>query len=282
MICFRNIGYLGRLGNQMFQFASSIGIARKKGYEVSFPIENCQRYVGGGPIDTKTGSLMSVKCDILDCFQVPDGYFKSLSEINPKMVYHEGDFKFNPQTLSIPPATDLYGYFQDERYFKDIKEEILSCFKFREEHTEKANAYWTSTINPLLEDKSPVSLHVRRGDYTVYPDHHPTCSGQYYLSAIEKFGRNKFKFLVFSDDTEWCSNEFSGQEFIVVNSGSPYVDLKIMSDCNHHIIANSSYSWWGAWLNQKPKKRVIAPSRWFGPAINKDASEIYCEGWEII
>jgi hypothetical protein len=282
MICFRNIGYLGRLGNQMFQFASSIGIARRKGYDVFFPIENCSRFVGGGPVNPKTGSLMNVKCDILDCFEVPEGYFKSSVEINPKMVYHEGDFKFNPQVMSIPPDTDLYGYFQDERYFRDIKEEILSCFEFRKEHSERSKSYWEEVINPLLEGKSPVSLHVRRGDYTVYPDHHPTCSKEYYSTAIDKLGRDDHKFLVFSDDIEWCSQEFSGAEFIIVNSGSPYVDLKIMTDCDHHIIANSSYSWWGAWLDQKENKRVFAPSRWFGPAINKDSSEIYCEGWEVI
>lgn len=282
MIYFRSIGYLGRLGNQMFQFASAVGIARKREYGVSFPIENCFRFAAGGPIDPKTGSLMKVKCDILDCFEVPDGYFKSIVEINPELVYQEVDFKFNPQVLALPPGVDLYGYFQDERYFREIKEEILRCFTFKKEHLENSQNYWEKNIVPLLEGKSPVSLHVRRGDYTVYPDHHPTCSREYYQTAIEKIGRKDHKFLVFSDDVEWCSSEFSGEDFIIVNSGSPYVDLKIMVDCNHHIIANSSYSWWGAWLDQKLEKRVIAPSRWFGPAINKDSSEIYCDGWEVI
>lgn len=282
MICFRNIGYLGRLGNQMFQFASAVGIARKKGYEVYFPIENCQRFVGGGPIDPKTGVLMNVKCDILDCFEVPEGYFKNSSEIKPKMIYHEGDFKFNPQVLSIPPDTDLYGYFQDERYFKEIKEEILRCFKFKEEYVKSARKYWEDFISPLLGDKRPVSLHVRRGDYTLYPQHHPTCSREYYSTAIERLGRDSHKILVFSDDVEWCLKEFIGDEFIVVDSGNPYVDLKLMVDCDHHIIANSSYSWWGAWLDQKETKKVFAPSNWFGPAIEKDSSEIYCEGWEVI
>lgn len=282
MICFRSIGYLGRLGNQMFQFASSVGIARKNSYEVFFPVENCSRFSGEGPVDPKTGTMIEVKCDILDCFEVPNGYFKSMIEIRPRSIYYEGDFKFNPQVLSLPLDTDLYGYFQDERYFRDIKQEILSCFQFKEEHSKRAKDYWEKEVSPYLENKKSVSLHVRRGDYTVYPDHHPTCSGQYYLSAIQRLGREDHKFLVFSDDVEWCLREFSSPEFIVIDSGSPYSDLKMMTDCDHHIIANSSYSWWGAWLNQKPGKRVFAPSRWFGPAINKDASQIYCEGWEII
>lgn len=282
MISFRSIGYLGRLGNQMFQFASTVGIARKKGYDVGFPIENCSRFVGGGPMDPKTRKTMEVKCDILDCFEVPSGYFKNSIEISPKWVYHEVDFKFNPQVLGLIPETDLYGYFQDERYFIDHKEEILKCFSFKKEHSDRSEIYWQEFISPSLEGKKPVSLHVRRGDYTLYPEHHPVCSEEYYNSAMEKIGKEDHKFLVFSDDAEWCSKEFSGDNFIIVDSGSPHVDLKIMTDCDHHIIANSSYSWWGAWLDQKEGRRVFAPSKWFGPAINKDASEIYCEGWEII
>ena len=282
MLSFRALGYMGRLGNQMFQFASAVGIARRKGYEVFFPSENCSRFVGGGPINPKTGELMNVKCDILDCFNVPDGYFKSIKEINPKWVYHEIDFKFNPQVLELAPDTDLYGYFQDEKYFKDFKEEILRCFDFKQEHVDRAEEYWKIHISQKIEGKKTVSLHVRRGDYTVYPEHHPVCSDSYYRSAMEKLGSEDHKFLVFSDDLEWCSKQFPGDEFILINSGSPYVDLKIMTDCNHHIIANSSYSWWGAWLNQKEGKRIFAPSRWFGPAINKDHREIYCENWEVI
>ena len=282
MISFRSIGYLGRLGNQMFQFASTVGIARKLGQEVSFPIENCSRPVGGGPIDPKTGIKMEVKCDILDCFNVPVGYFKSLQQIQPTGIYSESDFKFNPQVLSLPPNTDLYGYFQDERYFREIREEILKCFKFREEHIQRANEYWEQKISPFLDGRSSVSLHVRRGDYTLYPGHHPTCSKEYYEKSMEGFPEDGFKILVFSDDVEWCREEFIGDKFFFVETGSPYSDLKIMVDCDHHIIANSSYSWWGAWLNPKEGKRVIAPSRWFGDLLQKDASEIYCSGWKVI
>jgi len=278
MIYFRSIGYLGRLGNQLFQFSSAVGISKKRGYEVSFPIENCSRFMSNGPIDPKTGQMMNVKCDLLDCFDIPSGYFKSMEEIKPSAIYQERDFKFNPEVLALPPNTDLYGYFQDERYFKEDRDLLLSILKFKEEYESIAQEF-ISKIDPKYQK---VSLHIRRGDYTLYPDHHPVCSKDYYQSSMGKFGSDKIRFLVFSDDVDWCREEFKGDQFIFVNSGSPYSDLRIMTLCDHHIIANSSYSWWGAWLNTKIDKKVIAPSRWFGPAINKDASEIYCEGWEKI
>jgi hypothetical protein len=278
MIYFRSIGYLGRLGNQLFQFSSAVGISRKRGYKVSFPLENCSRFIPNGPIDPKTGQMMNVKCDLLDCFDLPSSYFRSINELIPSSVYSERDFKFNPEVLTLPPHTDLYGYFQDERYFKEDRDFLLSILKFKEEYESIAQEF-IAGIDPGYQK---VSLHIRRGDYTLYPNHHPVCSKDYYQSAMGKFSSEEIKFLVFSDDIEWCKEEFKGDQFIFVDSGSPYSDLRIMTLCDHHITANSSYSWWGAWLNTKTNKRVIAPSRWFGPAINKDASEIYCEGWEKI
>lgn len=278
MIYFRSIGYLGRLGNQLFQFSSAVGISKKRGFEVAFPIENCSMFIPNGPIDPKNGQMMNVKCDLLDCFDIPSSYFRSIGELRSTSVYSERDFKFNPEVLSLPPNTDLYGYFQDERYFKEERDLILSLLKFKEEYENSAKEF-ISTIDPEFQK---ISLHIRRGDYTLYPNHHPVCSMEYYKSAMNKFNSEKNKFLIFSDDLEWCKETFKGDQFVFVDSGSPYSDLKIMTLCDHHIIANSSYSWWGAWMNDNKNKRVIAPSRWFGPAIGKDASEIYCEGWERI
>jgi len=278
MIYFRSIGYLGRLGNQLFQFSSAVGISRKREYEASFPIENCSRFINNGPIDLKTGKMMDVKCDLLDCFDIPTSYFRSIEELRPSAIYQERDFKFNSEVLTLPPHTDLYGYFQDERYFKEDRDFLLSILKFKDEYESTAQEF----ISNIVTNYQKVSLHIRRGDYTLYPNHHPVCSKEYYQSAMKKFSPDGVKFLVFSDDIEWCREEFKGDQFIFVDSGSPYSDLRIMTLCDHHIIANSSYSWWGAWLNTKDEKRVIAPSSWFGPAIDKDASEIYCEGWEKI
>ena len=272
---------MGRLGNQMFQLAAAIGIAKERGFETGIPIENCTREIGNGPIDVKTGLPMNVKCDLLDCFNIPSKYLIPFSEVKPQYIYYEGDFKFNPQVLSLGTNTDLSGYFQTEEYFKKCREEILEIFTFKEEYVKEAK-FFLEKIHSLSIGKDIVSLHVRRGDYTLYPNHHPVCSVEYYQSAIEKFDLKNSLFLVFSDDIEWCKKEFSGNNFIFSDTKNPYVDLAIMTMCDHHIIANSSFSWWGAWLNPSEDKIVVAPSRWFGPAMNKDTSEIYCEGWKII
>jgi hypothetical protein len=192
-------------------------------------------------------------------------------------VYQEIDFKFNPQVLSINPNTDLYGYFQTEKYFKKYREEILEIFTFKEKYLEAAKNFFLE-ISHQIDGKDIVSLHVRRGDYTLYPDHHPVCSLEYYQSAISQFNQDNSVFLIFSDDIDWCKENFKGS-FIFSDSNNPYTDLAIMSMCDHHIIANSSFSWWGAWLNRSQDKKVIAPSRWFGRSLSNDTSDIYCENW---
>lgn len=274
MITFKNIGYLGRLGNQMFQFASTVGTAKKMGFESFFPLENCLINRKSGPIDTN-GMPSDVKCDLLECFDIEQKYFKNIKDLHTTSSFYENDFKFNPDILNIQPNTDLYGYFQDELYFIDVREEILKIFKFKSKYEESALKF----ISSIPESFSKVSIHVRRGDYLLYPNHHPICSIDYYEKSISLFGKEEVKFLVFSDDINWCEKNFIGENFIFVNTGSHYTDLKIMSLCDHHIIANSSYSWWGAWLNKKEDKIVIAPSCWFGPEIRKDTSQIYCGGW---
>jgi hypothetical protein len=103
----------------------------------------------------------------------------------------------------------------------------------------------------------------------------------YYRTAISSFNPDA-KFLVFSDDLQWCKTNFLGDKFHFPDTQSDLVDLKIMTMCNHHIIANSSFSWWGAWLNPKQEKRVVAPSNWFGPELRLDPSDVYCQDWQII
>jgi len=281
MLSFRALGYMGRLGNQMFQFSSSVAISKKLGYDIFFPIENCSTFLSNGPIDPKTGLNTMVKCDLLECFNLPVRFFKTIQNIKIIHSSHEKEFTFDPSVYRIPDGTDLVGYYQTEKYFKDIRESILGYFSFRPEIVNSASLYWKDCIGNFLAGSPCVSIHVRRGDYTLYPNHHPTCSKEYYDRAISMFGQEA-KFLIFSDDIEWCRENFNSTRFHVVDSGSPYIDLKLITMCDHHINANSSFSWWGSWLNQKEDKRVICPANWFGPAINKDTRDVYCENWEII
>lgn len=195
--------------------------------------------------------------DIFNLTAIPTN--KSLDRL-----YKEPYFHYNP----IPEENDitLHGYFQSEKYFEDYEEEIRKEFSFKKKVRE---------IEP-----GTVSIHVRRGDYTYLQNYHPLCSLHYYNKAMELFPGHKF--LVFSDDIAWCHKNINGPNVSYSEEASPEEDLQLMSKCSHHIIANSSFSWWGAWLNPDPYKTVVVPSVWFGkskPLVTKD---IYCEGWKVI
>lgn len=263
----------------MFQFASTLGIANKLGLSAVFPIENCFNLQGSGPFDPILGRNMLVKCDLTDCFEIDQKYFIPRRHTEIAQTYIESDFKYNPETENITDGTCLYGYFQTEKYFSHIRNIILDQFTFKKNIKEIGDRYMGEFREKYMNHKI-ISLHVRRGDYVMFPDHHPICSKEYYNSAISKFedGTDKV-FLVFSDDIEWCRPEFFDQKFVVCDIMDPYVELYLMSLCDHHIIANSSFSWWGAWLNIKEDKIVIAPSRWFGPAINKNTEDVYSQSW---
>ncbi|NBO36337.1 alpha-1,2-fucosyltransferase [bacterium] len=281
MLSFKSIGYLGRLGNQMFQFASSVAIAKKTGNDIFFPLENCTAVYPNGPINPKTNSPIPVKCDLLDCFDIPVSFFKRAIEINTGSIMKEKVFTFDPDMFNVKDGSDLHGFFQTEKYFKPIEHDIHRYFSFKNKIEESCKEYWSLNIEKFLDGNKSVSIHVRRGDYTLYPGHHPVCSDEYYNQAISRFDP-EFRFLIFSDDLEWCRSKFISDRFFIVDSGDPFKDLKLISMCDHHIIANSSFSWWGSWLNRKEKKRTICPSYWFGPMINKNTKDIYCEGWEVI
>jgi len=278
MISFGNIGYMGRLGNQMFQFASTLAIGKRKGYEVKFPIENCNGFRRIGPIDLNTGALSDVKCDLLDCFDIPEEYFISSSRLQLYSMYSESIFEYDNRIESIPDGCNLSGYFQTEKYFTGEEDGIKKLFSFKKEIIEEGNRILNRIIGGEL-----ISIHVRRGDYTLYPDHHPTCNPEYYSKGLEKIksvsGEN-VNIIIFSDDKKWCYENMGrhlGENFIIPETENPYVELYMMTKCNYHIIANSSFSWWGSWLSDS--KLTISPSVWFGSSMDKNTSDVYCKNW---
>ena len=264
----------------MFQFASTVGIAKRLGYEPRFPLDNCRVLFPAGPFSRERGANENIKCDLMDAFEMPEIYFINSSDIKVDYLYNESKFEFNEETKELPDNCGLSGYYQSEKYFSEYRELILSIFDFKSPYKEIASEYMENIRN---NNKSSVlaSIHVRRGDYLMYPDHHPVCTAEY-MGSAENILREKYKdikFLIFSDDSDWCKKEFTGNDYIIVNLRNPYSEMLAMSLCDHHIIANSSFSWWGAWLNRSKAKTVIAPKNWFGPAINKNTQDVYCKDW---
>ena len=121
-------------------------------------------------------------------------------------------------------------------------------------------------------------MHIRRTDYTTSNGYHPVQTVEYYKKALEIIGEYD-KLFIFSDDIEWCRNNLKFDNMIFIEGNTDIEDLYLISLCKHNIIANSSFSWWGAWLNKNPNKKVIAPSKWFGDMANLNESDIVPEGW---
>jgi hypothetical protein len=278
MISFRDLGYLGRLGNQLFQFSTTIGVSRMRGFTPVFPIENSELFRDTGPIDPTTGKRLETRCELLECFDLCSDIFIDSRLIQTTHRFIETDFNYNQSIELIPDNVDLFGYFQNERYFSHIRKELLEILKFKKEHVAKSNSF----LSEINKTDIRVSLHIRRGDYINLSNFHPICTIDYYNKAIDALSAYDATFLIFSDDINWTKENIKTPNSVFVEIKNPYSELYLMTQCHHHIIANSSFSWWGAWLSESEGQKVIAPSRWFGESMNKDTSGIYCKNWIII
>jgi len=264
---FNYLGKLGQLGNQMFQYAATLGIARYTG--VTFTIPDHNEVV----VDSLGNRL---RIELFDCFDIkPD----NTGILKTDYVLSEKGFEFDPTILHSSRETDytLYGFFQTERYFKHCARELREeQFVFKKKIVDECKEIVESCFN------DPIALHIRRGDFLINSGNHYNQSLEYYEEALKKFDADR-QVVIFSDDPDWCMEQelFSGDRFIVSSGNGPYHDLYMMTQCNDFIIANSTYSWWGAWLANRGT--VIAPSKWFGPSnkhlITKD---LYPSSWEVL
>ena len=257
------LGKMGRLGNQMFQFAALKGIARNRGFEYCIPpTKNQNEWTDHQlfvPFKMKNTNALTIQFIDTD-----------------RPVLIESDFSFDERLFNeCPDWVSIQGYFQSEKYFKHIKEEIKGDFEFEEE-----------IINPckkmISTVENPISLHIRRTDYITNPNH-TVLDIEYYQKALKQFSSNT-TVLVFSDDPEWCNKQelFNDDRFLIAEGNSNYVDLCLMTLCSGHIIANSSFSWWGAWLSNSNK--VIAPNGWFKGSDSEhlDTKDLYLSNWEVL
>lgn len=223
---------IGRTGNNLFQIATTIATAREVGTDYQIPEQ----------------SMNKQEWPLLF-----DHFPKLQHGVNLTTIREAQDFSWT----KIPKRDNLrlHGYWQNENYFKEHRQEIIEAFRI-----------------PWNPNKGVVSIHVRRGDYVFLATKHPPISHDYLKQALKYFYSAGYSsFLVFSDDIEWCKEYFlywenTGIEIAFSEGRDTLTDLSLMSSCQHHIIANSTYSWWAAWLNQNPDKIVVSPSKynWFG------------------
>jgi len=285
MISFNELGNYGRLGNQMFQYASLRGIANTLGYDWAIPPSGTDRIDNYG---------------LFDCFEMTSATPEH-QQITGFRTRECTSFHYDPHFVdTLPENIDILGYFQTEKYFIDIKDEIVKDFTFKPEILNKSKEF----MDAIEADNDIVFIHVRRGDtklvdkrgklwsYEMLPDHHPVCTEEYYREAMSNF--DGYRFLVMSDSIEWCKQQdmFKGDQFIFSDASHvtyedgasiPNIDLCLMTLSRHGIIANSSMSWWGAWLMQNPTAEVYAPKTWFGSAYSHyNMSDIRPERWHQV
>lgn len=266
MISYSRIGHFGRLGNQLFQFASTLGIGRKLGYEVFFPEEN----VSNPSIeDFRDGIRRPITFDIPKWFNI-DHLLLPKVKLKIKYEAQEPSFEFSDRMFTIPDDTDLIGYYQSERYFSHIEKELKDrALVFRKEILSEAQHKMPNN------GTERISIHLRVGDYIGLSDFHPIMTTDYYTESLKWFDTEStpYTFVIFSDGITLAKQMFGeGENVVYVEGNSDIVDLCMMTLCEHNIIANSSFSWWGAWLGNEDSKIVIAPKNWFADksALNPD------------
>jgi hypothetical protein len=262
MICNNSIGNLGRIGNQMFQYASLVGVAVRHGYEYCLPPLNVV-----GTLDSNCARSDS---HIFNTFNIPEVVRKILDV----PVIEEACFELDTNIFdNCPDNVALYGYFQTEKYFEHVEDEIRTAFTFQDKIYSPCHEQFKSEFG----ETDVIAIHVRRGDYLNYT-HHPIQPVSYYEKGLSYFNKD-LPVLIFSDDIGWCKSQelFSGERFLFSENNTTAVDLCVQSLCKYHIIANSSFSWWGAWLAKS--KKVIAPKNWFGPPLTHNTKQLYLEDW---
>jgi hypothetical protein len=249
---------MGGLGNYMFQLAATYAYGMEHNKEVVF-----NALESSGPHKHLSAYSDNVFKGI-DLHHTRQGNYTQLNEVH---------FNYN-ELPKIDNNVLLYGYFQSEKYFSNIKDEIREMFT-------NYQVKMDNKLNYIFKNDVTCSVHVRRGDYLKHPNHHPTQNMSYYIEAMDKMSKNT-TFIVFSDDIDWCKENFASynRNYIFMENNKDYEDLYYMSKCNNNIICNSTFSWWGAWLNNSANKIVVAPKKWFGSALSThNTDDLYCENW---
>lgn len=258
------IGLEGCLGNQLSQIATVYALALDNNDDCAFRfyVREEAGLSGHGPAYYTKNIYSKLKA-------LPENWMCDF-------FYKEPSYDYAP--IPYHPNMRLQGYFGSEKYFKHRRDEIIGLFKNKD------------IINDIKGNfKNSLSVHVRRGDYINRPTIHPFLTMDYYKMAmvyIDCHTKVDIIYLLAEDrDMRWCKENFKDKRIVFVEGLPDYINLYMMSKCTHNIIANSSFSWWGSWLNENKDKIIVAPKKWHGEGL-KDASvalrALTCDNWVLI
>ena len=245
------------LGNQLFQIAAALSYANDNDFKAIFPCLRNKNYYGNYTDNILRKLIISE--------DIPSDHVKFS---NPQPVYK-----------AIPSSDKsilVYGsYLQSEKYFSNNQNLIRDTFS-----PSKTDKEYLLKKYPNVSNS--VSCHIRRGDYSKLKDKYFTLTeSDYYQNAIKLIGDEPM--IIFSDDIDWCVENFKSKSSqIYFSNEKDYLEIYLMSMCKHNIIANSTFSWWGAWLNKNKDKKVIAPSSWFTPQQKRKDVDLIPQDWTLI
>lgn len=288
------VNIIGGLGNQMFQYAFGYAISKENNIKIKLDIRGYNSYhlrnYELGLYNIEESSKLKFKYDFL--FNKLNGNTSHLNKVTRKVLqnflrrtkfyYQEREeFIFDKEVFDIRTNTYFYGYWQNEKYFKKYRKELIKIFTLKSIHSK------TKEYQQKIIDCEAVSIHIRRGDYVTNANIssvHGVCDINYYKKAVKEVLKNKkqIQFFIFSDDMFWAKNNLdfiNNKIFVELDSNIPdHEEMYLMSKCKHNIIANSSFSWWGAWLNQYSDKKVIAPKKWLNNS-KLNANDLIPASW---
>ena len=283
----------GGLGNQMFQYAMYKSL-EKKGKLVKLDCKSfyeTKKEHNGYELE-RIFDIKPNKPTKEDLEKFDENNISTLFKIKRKLfgdkkfVYDTKEYVFNKDVYKLKNSY-LNGYWQSIKYFEGIENDIKKDFRFKNQLDNK-----NLEILNEIENSNSISIHIRRGDY-MSPENYNMygciATPTYYKKAIKVIEEKVENptFFVFSNDMDWVKKNIqinSRVFYIDINSGNgSYKDMQLMSNCKHNIIANSSFSWWGAWLNENKNKIVIAPKKWINREdVDSDKIELFCEGWTLL
>lgn len=285
----------GGHSNQLFQYAAGRRLALKLGVELLMDLSwfnsiaqgDTQRIYELGEYKIKQNFITNDKFALAK--DEPENIKVKLYKITkgrrkPRFIqYREKNHSFDKDVLKLPDNIYLDGFWQNEKYFKDIRPTLLNELELQRPPSAK-----NGTLLKQIKTSNSVSVHIRRGDYvtnTATNKFHGVMSLDYYRSALnllkEKNSSKDLHLFIFSNDIGWCKQniKLGGQTTFVEGNKKGAEDMRLMKHCKHNILANSSFSWWGAWLNENPDKIVIAPKIWFQDKKANEETEIVPDSW---
>lgn len=286
---------IGGLGNQMFQYAAGRALSLRLSVPFRLDVSGFSGYgLHHGfelPRVFECEAEIATEMEIRDCLGWRSSRLARKILMRPRFAILHGTrlvvepyFQYWPGIREVSHNAYLVGYWQSQKYFSEVAETIRADFTFRHPLSSQ-NAELAGKIAQTMA----VSLHVRRGDYVSDPKTkaaHGLCSIDYYRAAVQHMAERieRPEFFIFSDDIAWAraNLEIDFPCWYVDHNqgGESYNDMRLMSLCRHHIIANSSFSWWGAWLNPNPEKTVLAPRKWF--ANDNNVADLFLADWVVL